>query len=119
MKIETKNPKVWLWAEGRYNNLLAFYCPACGTEHMVSASIHRYNNVPAAPTFRPSVLVCKYHGDTVVERCHSWVNDGWIQYLEDSTHAMKGQRWELPTRGIYKQPFISINTTRKAKRVVP
>jgi len=52
------------------------------------------------PTFRPSVLVT-YDGPDAGQGkappavCHSFVTDGWIEFLPDSTHALAGQRVEL------------------------
>lgn len=66
-----------------------------------------YNGNPIAPTFSPSVLVTT--GRRVdpahkpdpdfpdpPECCHSFVSDGHIQFLSDSTHALAGQTVPLP-----------------------
>ena len=78
-----------------------------------------YNGIPDAPTFTPSVLVRSGHYATggapgncwcdFAERfpdqpadrykctiCHSYVTDGRIQFLPDSTHALAGQTVDLP-----------------------
>lgn len=49
-----------------------------------------WNASMECPTLRPSVLI-KGHNF----RCHSWVNDGKVQFLGDSTHEFVGQTMEL------------------------
>lgn len=44
------------------------------------------NGSTDAPTLRPSVLTSGHDF-----RCHSWINDGAAQFLEDCSHALKGQ----------------------------
>lgn len=90
-----------------------FWCPGCGEAHMVGPS-WTFNGNGDKPTFSPSVLVTgvqakhdgdgKWTGDWVVgadgqplpQRCHSFINDGRIQFLPDCTHALAGQTVELP-----------------------
>ncbi len=45
-----------------------------------------WNGSATAPTLRPSVLT-EGHG----YRCHSWINDGEVQYLQDCSHDLRGQ----------------------------
>ena len=45
-----------------------------------------WNGSTDAPTLRPSVLTTGHHF-----RCHSWIKDGAAQFLEDCSHALKGQ----------------------------
>jgi hypothetical protein len=54
------------------------------------------------PTLSPSILVHP-HGALADDgsvyqshRCHSFVRDGRIEYLGDSTHALAGQTVDLP-----------------------
>ena len=89
-----------------------FFCPGCESPHMLRIALEGvpsgwgYNGNPEAPTFTPSVLVT-YNGPdagTVDEDgdrappavCHSFVTDGRIQFLTDSTHALAGQTVDLP-----------------------
>ncbi|MGP1680845.1 MAG: DUF6527 family protein [Giesbergeria sp.] len=44
-----------------------------------------WNGSTDAPTFRPSVLT---EGHDF--RCHSWINDGAAQFLDDCSHEFKG-----------------------------
>jgi hypothetical protein len=67
-----------------------FHCPGCGCAHAVDGG-WTYNGDPVRPTFSPSVLAW-----TETTRCHSFVTDGRISFLGDSTHAFAGQTVTLP-----------------------
>lgn len=90
-------------------NTWKFWCPGCDSAHVVSDAWQVDVN---AATITPSVLV---HGRkrfideslwgsallgpsniTDVPQCHSFVTNGRIQYLGDSTHSLAGQTVELP-----------------------
>lgn len=43
-----------------------------------------------APTLRPSVL-----SEGNGWRCHSWINDGRAQFLDDCSHELRGQTVDL------------------------
>ena len=43
------------------------------------------------PTFTPSIKVEGYNDDSKPFVCHSFVTDGNIQFLPDSTHALAGK----------------------------
>ena len=46
-----------------------------------------WNGSTDAPTLRPSVLT---HGHRARPfRCHSWINDGAAQFLDDCSHDMR------------------------------
>lgn len=84
-------------------NMVYFDCPGCECSHGVSVEpterprpIWDWNKSLESPTFRPSVLVTMYCGDTVRAICHSFVTDGKIAFLTDSTHELAGQTVELP-----------------------
>lgn len=90
-------------AEG--GNLL-FWCPGCDAGHRVAYGAGpgprwTWNRDAERPTFQPSVLV-RYDGanadtpDGIPSICHSYVTDGQIQFLTDSTHALAGQTVPLP-----------------------
>lgn len=66
-----------------------FHCPGCGCAHRVD-STWTFNGDMAKPTIRPSILA------RGAETCHSFVTDGQIQYLADSTHSLAGQTVALP-----------------------
>jgi len=102
---------------------LRFDCPGCGEPHIVNLTgLHAwtFNGDLEHPTLSPSVLVRRGHycnnppvpGDCACDFqqrfpdeepwdwpcsiCHSYVRDGRIQFLPDSTHALAGQTVELP-----------------------
>lgn len=53
-----------------------------------------WNGSVDSPTVRPSVLT--RGGDVDGEHvCHSWINDGRVQFLGDSSHALAGQTVDL------------------------
>lgn len=91
-------------AEGGY---LLFWCPGCDGAHMVRRATPgasggwAFNGDHDRPTFTPSVLVT-YDGsdagseDAPPKVCHSFVTDGQIQFLSDSTHKLAGQTVPLP-----------------------
>lgn len=52
-----------------------------------------YSGTARKPTFRASLLV---NGKGEGIRCHSFITDGMIQYLDDCQHELAGQTIELP-----------------------
>lgn len=66
---------------------LTFWCPACKNIHSVN-STWEFNGDLEKPTIKPSVRVTGGEFGIV---CHSYVTDGEIKYLDDSTHDMAGQ----------------------------
>lgn len=85
---------------------VSFFCPGCDERHVVPTLPHpkgwSFNDDLARPTLSPSILV--YPRDVLLgdgsigrtARCHSYVRDGAIQFLADSTHALSGKTVELP-----------------------
>lgn len=56
-----------------------------------------FNGDLEKPTFRASMLSWAELGpERRMHRCHSYVTDGRIQFLDDCTHALKGQTVDLP-----------------------
>ncbi|WGL50632.1 DUF6527 family protein [Nocardioides sp. BP30] len=94
-------------AEG---NRVLFWCPGCDEAHTIAEGTWTWNGDLERPTFTPSVLVggvqwdsaSGFHkpnhtavaGESIV--CHSFVTDGQIHFLTDSTHGLAGQTVELP-----------------------
>ncbi len=73
-------------------------CPGCGHLHSLHVTGRNdfgaqweWNNNLEAPTFSPSLLV-KWSNKV----CHSFIKDGKIQFLNDSTHELSGQTVDLP-----------------------
>lgn len=105
---------------------MMFECPGCDMMHQVNVAgpgrpMWTWNGSMERPTFSPSVLVTydhmseagrarskafrEQHGRypthqenpyDVHDVCHSFVADGRIQFLNDSTHALAGQTVDLP-----------------------
>ena len=103
---------------------LSFWCPGCAEMHTISVAPGRWtwNGDKDRPTFSPSVLVtcghympehkpgdrcwCTFDAEQIAKgeepgpfkcfRCHSFVRDGQIQFLGDSTHELAGKTVPLP-----------------------
>lgn len=89
-----------------------FWCPGCQSFHAVAVDSPfdngarwGWNGSLEAPTFTPSVLVTYPANPDAEEefkewrterRCHSFVIDGNIQFLNDCTHHLAGQTVPLP-----------------------
>ncbi len=103
---------------GAEGNRMAFWCPGCDEAHAIRIGSDGwgFNGDFDKPTFTPSILVRRgHHSDGNPEcwctynkahpknpapftcgMCHSYVIDGRIQFLADSTHALAGQTVDLP-----------------------
>lgn len=99
---------------------LMFWCPGCDGAHVVWVGEGKgprwgYNGDPAHPTFTPSVLVrgerweppvtsenidqwreAPWAQTKVSTVCHSFVEAGNVRFLDDCTHALRGQTVPLP-----------------------
>lgn len=79
----------------------AFFCPGCDGYHLFYTvkigdnSVHSLKGTMAAPTIYPSVLI-KEEKRNGIPRCHSFVTNGFIEYLSDCTHELVGQTIKLP-----------------------
>lgn len=67
-----------------------FYCPGCKNYHMFDGR-WQWNGDMDKPTFSPSLLC----GHTVGRRCHSFVRDGKIEFLDDCHHELAGQTIDM------------------------
>jgi hypothetical protein len=76
---------------------LLFWCAGCKSHHQVPVGGKgwTWNGSEECPTLTPSLLVNARSLNPHVPVCHSTVNDGMIQYLADSTHALSGQTLPL------------------------
>lgn len=99
---------------------LGFWCPGCECMHVVDSGWTFDGNYDR-PTFSPSVLVTGGHYSPQwvgpncwcnwlarypdqptrfkCSRCHTFVVDGQIQFLADSTHALAGKTVPLEPSG--------------------
>lgn len=80
--------------------LLLFHCPGCGYDHYFrveagssGGTVWRWNGDRERPTFSPSLGV---NMQMPQHRCHSFVEDGRIRFLNDSFHELAGQTVDLP-----------------------
>jgi hypothetical protein len=83
-----------------YNQII-FWCPGCNDIHAIrdGSSGWTFNGNHEKPTFTPSVLT--WQGKEPQDKrpyrnCHSFVTDGNIQFLSDSTHELANQTVPLP-----------------------
>lgn len=65
-----------------------FWCPGCKIYHGCKTGPNgwQFNGDVVKPTFKPSLLVTG--GDI---RCHSFIEDGCMRFLNDCTHELAGQ----------------------------
>lgn len=73
-----------------------FICPGCGYGHtpvVEGKGAWQWNGSLDAPTISPSILVNQHDPK---QRCHSFVRDGKIEFLNDCFHELAGQTVELP-----------------------
>lgn len=92
-------------------------CPGCETAHLIpveGTNAWAWNGDSDRPTIAPSVLVhshptsrvdkIPYDGGeplsveykTVTPRCHSFIRDGKLMFMADSTHRLSGHTVEIP-----------------------
>lgn len=98
--------------DGGYHGELGFMCPGCNRIHFITdklTDIEAIGNGPwtfngdfEKPTIQPSVLTRNYRKnpntgvhDIEINRCHSFITDGKIQFLSDCEHELAGQTIEL------------------------
>lgn len=74
------------------DNEFFFFCPGCKCYHSwkVGGDHPRWtwNEDFEKPTVQPSILYPQV-------RCHLYIREGRIQYLNDCTHALKGQTVDM------------------------
>lgn len=106
-------------------NYVHIECPGCKESHMLDVRRWTFNGDIDRPTFTPSLLVRTGHFvDGVIkdcwcdfeerfgykpgfncQRCHSFITDGKIQFLSDSTHDLAGRTVELPSAKPLREPI--------------
>lgn len=75
----------------------AFFCPGCQGGHAYWTTgpvAWKFNGDMEKPTFEPSLLIYGWKapdGTMGQPRCHLYVRDGQIQFLDDCEHGLKGQ----------------------------
>lgn len=90
----------------------SIFCPGCGYTHDIQTNpttaepkaLWTFNGSLDKPTFNPSLLIRtgRFTGRAYEEDpdlpsviCHSFITNGKIDYLRDSTHHLSGQTIEL------------------------
>ena len=82
------------------------WCPACNELHpfaidkpFYNGAIWSWNGNVEKPTFSPSMNITDgpYPENGRIERCHYFIKEGRIEYLNDCTHEFKGKTIDLPT----------------------
>ena len=97
MKVEYLDPET--------EDSVSILCPGCGLFHVmpVTGDVSpkwQFNGSLDKPTITPSINATLSKRDgTVYMRCHSFITDGRIKFLEDSTHELSGKTIELPEIG--------------------
>jgi hypothetical protein len=76
--------------------LLFFWCPGCHERHYFDVDRTErpnwtFNGDFERPTFTPSLLYPSKH-----PRCHLFLTDGVLIYLDDCGHDLAGKRVPLP-----------------------
>lgn len=104
--------------------MASYWCPGCDRGHTISFGTDetwQWDGNAEHPTFSPSILVYPHQtlntagralldaaGDgptpeltdehrTMTPRCHSFVREGRIQYLDDCDHTLAGQTVDMVT----------------------
>ncbi len=78
-----------------------FQCPGCQQGHMINVDpangppCHTLSGPPESPTIRASVFANPTGKPEQGPKCHSFVTEGKIQFLNDCTHSLAGQTVEL------------------------
>lgn len=87
---------------------VVFWCPGCDEAHQIDIEKWDFNGNYDKPTFSPSYLTWndpnpkadpkhdptgKYRNGS---RCHSFIKDGQIEFLSDSTHNLAGTTVAIP-----------------------
>ncbi len=75
----------------------SFFCPGCKGGHAVwtTGKVQwSFNGSLDKPTFDPSILIYGWKnpdGSVGQPRCHLYVRDGQLQFLDDCEHEYKGR----------------------------
>ncbi|MCY1720156.1 DUF6527 family protein [Prolixibacteraceae bacterium Z1-6] len=92
-KVENIDPST---GKQYHHDQYLYFCKGCGYEHAFAlrsdGGNHGFNMDLNNPTVTPSLL----QNFTPGRRCHSFIKNGRIQYLNDCWHSLKGQTIDLP-----------------------
>jgi hypothetical protein len=73
-----------------------FYCPGCKEPHQLN-NTWTITGTDEFPTISPSVLVQGYGISGQVVSCHSFIRQGYIDFLMDCAHDLVGKTVMLPS----------------------
>lgn len=71
-----------------------FWCPGCDHPHGIKFTMWTWNQDAEKPTFSPSLL--STGGGKPDQRCHLFVKEGNLEFLNDSTHHLAGKTVPIP-----------------------
>lgn len=115
------------------------FCPGCKSTHLLRLGVWSYNGNAERPTFSPSLLFTSGHyvrgeegkpcwctfeqrfpGRKLPEsigchRCHSFVRDGMMQFLGDTSHSLAGQTVPVPDWPYAPGTYGGIQETENAE----
>ena len=75
----------------KFDKQIWFWCPGCEQSHAFGTS-WTISGTEEMPTVSPSILVRWDFGpERTPRRCHSFIKDGSIQFLNDCWHKLKGK----------------------------
>jgi hypothetical protein len=79
-------------------NSVLIECPGCDSTHSIDLARWTWNGDTQKPTFHPSLHLTITYGSEPKKKyvCHSFVVEGKIAYLQDTTHQYSGQTIDLP-----------------------
>lgn len=96
-------------SDGRTGTRHYYWCPGCNSLHGIAIRPHTQDNGAGweftgtleCPTYAPSQLTTwprQKGGVELPEQnvCHTFIRGGMIEFLNDCTHALKGQTMPLP-----------------------
>lgn len=95
----------------RGDDFLMYWCPGCNARHGINieksiSPCWDWNGDAENPTFSPSVRhsSSRPNGNTMVAfvQCHYFITNGIIDFCSDSSHALAGQKVELPDMPHYE-----------------
>lgn len=91
------------------STIVMFWCPGCDDSHQIDTAKWDFNGDYEKPTFQPSYLTWldpnpdanperkpEWEKFRLGFRCHSFIENGQIRYLDDCTHDLANQTVPLP-----------------------
>lgn len=98
--------KIAKYPDGRTGKKHCYWCPGCDSLHCIPINPVKGDNGAGwdftgtleNPTYSPSQLSTWNGGRLGKDKCvcHTFIRDGQIQFLNDSTHKLAGQTVPLP-----------------------